>query len=277
MTRRISSAILLVLGVLGVIGCVAVVLVSWSMASRLNRATDSLFGGFESAFSTAQQQVSRAGDRVEDLKLNAESINAGLKDWGANEVTTRVSSRLRVEESVGRLDSGLEQTDQWLEVMESSVQVVHQAMESGRLLGIPVKVDAVKRLLEEVTAVRVALSNIREPVAAIGEQVSQLGEEKSEPDQVGAMIRLSARLIATFGSIGTRLESFSKMLAEADTAVRTAGTTVRSWIRLAAAVVTLLACWMAAGQGSLIYLGTRGLQRSRTPANQEESPANSPR
>ena len=206
MTRRISSAILLVLGVLGVIGCVAVVLVSWSMASRLNRATDSLFGGFESAFSTAQQQVSRAGDRVEDLKLNAESINAGLKDWGANEVTTRVSSRLRVEESVGRLDSGLEQTDQWLEVMESSVQVVHQAMESGRLLGIPVKVDAVERLLEEVTAVRVALSNIREPVAAIGEQVSQLGEEKSEPDQVGAMIRLSARLIATFGSIGTRLE-----------------------------------------------------------------------
>ena len=99
-------------------------------------------------------------------------------------------------------------------------------------MGIFVKVDAVQRLLEEVTAVRVALSDISEPVAAIGEQVTQLGEEKSEPDQVGPMIRLSARLIATFGSIGTRLKSFSRMLTEADTAVRTAGTTVRSWIRL---------------------------------------------
>jgi hypothetical protein len=268
MLIRIPAFVSLFFGSLGLVVCVAIIVGTWGFASRLNRVTADVFEGFERVFVAAKQQVARADDRVDALKLNAEELNASLETWGEKEVAGRLSSRLRVEENIDRLESGLNQADQWLEVIESSVLVVDQAAESGRAIGITFKTDALDSLQREVAAVRASLSEVTGSVAKISERVSQLGDEKTDPDRAGKIVNLTTRLVATFGSIDSRLQALDAKLTEADTVMRETRETVIKWIWLAAAAITLLACWMAAGQGSLIYLGIRGLKRPRMGKSQ---------
>ena len=154
MSKRIGSIVSLIFGVFGVLGCIVVVVISWSVASRLHLASEGLFHGIEHAIGTARQQVARVSDRVDALKLDAQAIDDRIKSRDEAEVAKRMTSNLPIEKSVDRIAVGLEQADHWLDVVESSVQIVQQVIAAGSELGIPTGTDALPRLLKDVSSVR---------------------------------------------------------------------------------------------------------------------------
>jgi hypothetical protein len=256
-TRQLLPLTILSLGGLGVALCVAGIVGAWLVGARLNGTTENVFTQIDRSFAVVQDTVADAGTIVRNAKIASEDIEQGLKNLTKKEVSEHLTLRLEVEEKAGRLASSLRQADHWLEFSQSSVQVVRQALELGNSTGAPVETDPADQLLEELASLRTQLTEATESVERIAARASEAGEEKSLKEGIHDGVRLALRVIATLGSIDSRLQGFAGRLSQAQAKSQDLKTRTQRWIRIATIGMTLLIAWMAAGQVSLCLHGWR--------------------
>lgn len=259
-TRQLLPLTILSLGGLGVALCVAGIAGTWLVGARLNGTTENVFAQIDRSFVVVRDTVADAGKIVRNAKIASADIEQGLKNLTKKEVSDHLTLRLEVEEKAGRLASSLRQADHWLEFSQSSVQVVRQALELGNSTGAPVETDPADQLLEELASLRTQLAEATESVQRIAARASEAGEEKSLREGIDDGVRLALRVIATLGSIDSRLDDFTGRLSQTQAKAEELKTRTQRWIRIATIGMTLLIAWMAVGQVSLCLHGWR--QRS---------------
>lgn len=265
--KQILRLLALLLGIVGFVGCMAALAGVWSVGAAVSQTTEHVFERIDGALVVAGRRISEARDGVEAAKITTQSIQSALKKWTKRETGERLAERLELAEKTQRLASGLEQADHWLELSQSSVELVAQALSLGSSAGAPVDAAAVDGLIEEIGSLRAQLATATDFVARLHKQTDD-GESFGERIEQAA--ELALRVIATLGTVDSRLEAFGDAISGTQSDLRELkGKTLR-WILIAKAGVALLIVWMAAGQVALGLLAYRALRSANSHARREE-------
>jgi chromosome segregation ATPase len=259
-TKRIAAVLVVALGFVGCVGCIGTIVTAWIVSARLNRMTESGFVAIDDTLALAQRRLVDGQDRVESLRLTAEDIREGVQAVTKAEVRDRLAARDNLESAANRINAGIEQTDRWLEIALASVQLAQQVMDVDRSLGDSTSTAPVKRLSEELTALREELAQAGGRLARMLPGSAEVGEQ-GDDGRLQETVRLATQVIATVTSIDTRLERLESELTELQRRVRELKGRLLRWIQMAAIGITVLFCWMAGGQVALAYVGWRGLER----------------
>jgi hypothetical protein len=261
MSQRILHLLSLIVGFVGLCACIAAIIAIWFINARLIVGAEKLFAVIDDTLVQVQQRADQAQDQVQSLKITTSDIGRNVKEWTQAEASGRLASQIAIGEKAERLASGLQQADQWLEVAESSVQVVQKAFEVAGSIGLHVRSDRPDRLLKEVGSLRNRLADALEPVENIRQRATEVRDEGLPLQRLEPIMDLALRVIATLSSVDAQIETFQGQLLEMQTKAQDAKAVALRSIRIAAIVTSLLFGWMAAGQYSLCYLGWRGLRR----------------
>jgi len=259
-SKRILYLLPLILGLIGFVGCIAAIVGTWIVDARVNRVTENLFTAIDNSLVVAQQRIARTQGRVEALKVTSEEIERSVRNWTKSAARERLASRLEIEERAERLASGLEQADDWLELAESSVRLVQHALEAASALGAQVQTEPTDHLLEELTSLRNQLTRAGEQVESMRDRSTEATEQNLPGEGLNRVAQSALRVIATLGSIDSRLENVRERLTEIQHLAQNAKTKLLCWVRTAAIGITLLIGWMAVGQASLCHIGWQGFR-----------------
>jgi TfoX/Sxy family transcriptional regulator of competence genes len=271
MRKRILYLLSLIFGLMGLLGCVAAIIGIWIAQARLVRSTQEVAIAVDDSLAVIERRVTQTQHRVQALKITAEDIEQSVKNWGRAQARERFNLRLGVEEKSERIVSGLQRADHWLDVAESSVQLVQKTLKVGGSVGAPVQTERVERVLKELASLRAQLTQASERVGRIRERAAEADEESLREEAFSQIRQLTLRVIATLSTIDARLERVGDRLSEIHAKTRKLRVDSVWWIRITAIGITLLIGWMAAGQGSLCFLGWRGLRLTSVATNQPEA------
>ena len=223
----------------------------WVLNARMQRATEAVFEKIDGTLVVVRDKVTRTQDRVESAKITSDDIKQTLTEWTTRKAGERLADRLKVAEKTDRLASAIAQADHWLEVSESAVQVVQQALAIGTAAGASVDAAPVDELGNQIRSFRGQLDEAGQLVEQIREQTNLASED--QPLQ--RALQLTVRLAATVGSIDSHLAEFQSQLADTQQNIQgLARRTMRS-ILFAVLAATFLLVWMAAGQLALFVFG----------------------
>ena len=272
---HILRLLTLLIGLLGLAGCIAAIVGNWSVSARLSQATENVFGTIDSSLIVIRERIAQTQDHVEASKITTEGIEKTLKDWTKREAGERLALRLNAAEKTERLASTLQQADHWLEVSKSSVELVQQALLMGGSTGAPMDTTSVDGLIDEIASLRIQLAEATECVARIHERTAEASEEKPLKERIEQTVRLSLRVVATLGSVVSRLEKCENRLSETQKNLQGLKTRTLRWILVVTIGITLFMVWMAAGQVALCLLARQGLRRA-SPERVQQSRAGEP-
>src|SRR5438105_794586 len=113
--NRVAGILAVVLGVLGVAGCAAGAYCVWLVASRLDRANDTVFEAIDRGLGAVQDRVPVVQQRVRDSKVTTAEITEAVRGWAGKKVQDRVVSELEIERRVEKLSGQLQAADLRLE------------------------------------------------------------------------------------------------------------------------------------------------------------------
>lgn len=260
---RILRLLTLLLGLVGLVGCIAAIIGAWSVRARLNQATENVFATIDDSVVVVRERLTQTQARIEASKITMEGIAGGLKDWAKRETGERLALRLDMAEKTERLGAALRQADHWLEVSESSVELVQRALSMGSSTGAPIDTTSVDRLIEEITSLRVQLAEATVVIGRIHERTTGVSEQKSLKEKIEQAAQLALRVVATLGLLDSRLKKLENGLSETQGNLQELGVRALRWILVVTVGITLLAVWMAAGQIALSLLAWNGLRRTR--------------
>ena len=265
MRKRFGAIFAIALGVLGVAGCIAATVVTWQLRGRVTQASDVAVLMVEESLDAGQAQLDRTKQRVESLRLSAESMREAASALIQRPFEEQVTQRVDLQERADRLAVGLNRAETLLELAESSVGNLQRAAQIGRSLGVPVDATAGDVAIKELAALRGKLTDITESLSGLRRSPSQGDAKETEDTTRGLAIKLvdvSRRSMLALGLIGPRIDSVAEKLDRIDERLHQAQASVRWWTTWAAFGVSLLMFWMALGQGALLYLGWHAYRRS---------------
>jgi hypothetical protein len=249
--KRILSLFAILLGLIGFVGCIAAVVGVWSARARLSQSTEYVFERLDESLNIVRERVLQTQDYIDASKVTTSGIEKTLKDWTKKEASDRIALRLDVVDKTEQLASTLQQAGHWLEVSESSVELVKQALSLGKSTGAPMDTTSVDGLIDEIASLRVQLSEATEFVARIHERTAKASEEPSSKERIEQTVQLVLRIVTTLGTIDSRLEKFENGLSDTQLDLHELQTKTLRWILVVTIGITLLIVWMATGQGAL--------------------------
>jgi len=207
--------------------------------------------------STVGQRVAQTQERVAAARISTEEITGTLRDWAKREVGQRVAERLNAAEKSERLASIIEQADNWLEVAESSVGLVQDMLSINASSGAPSETTPIDQLLSEITSLRGQLAGATKIIADIHDRLAEAND--APPERIEQLAQIALPVVATLGSVDSRLNNLSDRLSAAQSRLQDLKTRSWRWILMVTVAVTLLIVLMAAGQVALCRLAWVGL------------------
>jgi chromosome segregation ATPase len=235
----------------------------------LGGATHAVFDAIDRSLVVARDRVEKARGRVEAAKITTEEVEQSLKDWAKRQAGKRVAEKLKVAERTEQLTVTMNQADQWLEVSQSSVELVQQVLSLASSAGAAVDVGAVDAIHEDIASLRSKLADATEVVDEIHRRTS--GEDSLETWREQA-VRSAVHAVVTLSSIDSRLKGLEGKLAEVGSNLVGQKATLLRSFSLGAVVSTFLLAWMAAGQAALCGLGWKYARGNLTPPLEELPP-----
>ncbi len=275
-------SLLLLFGSVGVVACIAVVVGVWSVSGRLTQTAEGLFGGVDQTLVAVGQRVAKTRDRVEASKITSQEIGETLKKRAKRKTGEQLAQRTDIAEKAERLSATLQQADDWLEITQSSIELVQQALAVTRSTGssttggsIETKskpggdlqeetrnsgakhVESVESLLASVGELRSQLKKTTAFVAGIRDLAKGTDGESTRKETVEKAVELASRLVVTLSSIDTHIEQLEDRLDAVRSTVQESAAQTRQWILIVAIVIAFFMMWMAAGQVALCVVGWR--------------------
>lgn len=263
--KSLFSAAGITLGGIGIVVCLVSMIILWMGGIRIGRVTESLFGKLDRSLAVVRQRVVQTQDRVAAATITSQDIEKSLRDWTKREASQQITLRLNAVEKTERLASTLQQADHWLDVSESSVGLVQDMLSIGASTNVPAVTTSVDQLMEEIASLRGQLAEVLEFVNRIHDRVAEAGEEKSAEERTEQVVQIILRVVATLGTIDSRLEKTADRLLVTQGHFQELKTGTQWWIFVITIGVTLLILLMAAGQVALCRLFWTGFRRIDAP------------
>ena len=258
-SKSLPRVIGIAVGSIGIVLCVAALVGIWLVSARLGQATESLFSKMDHSLVVVRQWVVQTQERVSAAAITTNELATALRDWTGREVGQRLAAQLDAAEKTERLASTLRQADQWLEVSESSLELVQELLSIGAPISEPNDTTLIDQIKEELASLRAQLAEATEFTAGIHERITGASEEKSPDARIEQAAQFALRVVATLGSVGPRLERFADRFSSAQSQLQGLNARIQRWRLLVTAGVAVLILWMAAGQIALCRLAWNGL------------------
>ncbi len=260
--RRIAGLVALAMGLAGVVACGAGAYGVWRVQTRLDRANDKVFDGVDRGLSAAQNRIPVARERVRQAKITTDEVAEALRGWTTKQAQERVAAKLEIDSRAEKLAGHLHAVDLRLDASEMAVRDVRQLLELGQNLGADVDPASTDDVLELLAQVQGTLRETEQTVAEVRKFTDP--NRESVEDRLARVVKLLARVVATFADIESRLDRCAARLAElrADAQRLHEKTSTRIW-QGALGCYGLLA-WMAAGQAALARWGWYRCFQGRT-------------
>jgi hypothetical protein len=256
--KKLLTIIAVVLGSIGTIVCIALTIILCHVSARLDRATERVFDGIDRSFVAVHQRLIQTRDHLAAAAITSAEIEESLRDWTKRETGQRLSTRLNAEERSQQLASALEQADHWLEFAESFAGLIQ------RMTSVDASTGAtwIDPLVEEIVALRAQSRAAREFVSAIRNRIAGTNDEQSLGERIEQAAQVCLRLVATVGSLTSRLEKLVDRLPATQGQFQSLKSETQWWISVCTIGGTLLLILMAAGQVALCRLAWNGWIRN---------------
>jgi hypothetical protein len=273
--RRLIVFVALGLGLVGSIACLAAIIALWSASARLRHTIEAVFARVDDSLVVIQERAKRTQDRVKASAITTESISSDLKEWTKREAVQQLAQQMNLAEKSDNLRFAMQQADNWLELSALSAQSVQQALSLISELGAQIDTGIIDAVIEEIDSLRSQLADATKLVENLHERTAVMVEETPPEERIEQTVKLGLRVIATLGSIDSRIEKFKSRLLEAQKNSQALNIKTIKWVWVLTIVIMTLIIWMAAGQVSLSYLAWNRLRQSdvrpRTIARRNET------
>lgn len=269
MLRRVVGLVALAMGLVGVVACTAGAYGVWKVQTRLNSANDKVFDAIDRGLNAAQDRIPVARQRVQQAKLTTDDVKDALGAWARRqaeeEFLERLAAKLEIDRRADQLAGHLNAVDLRLDASEMAVRDVRQLLEIGQNLGADVDPTATDDVLELLASLQAQLKETQETV----NEVRRLTDThpKSVQDRLARVVKLLARVVATFADIDSRLDRCAARLSELRANAQQLHEKTSRWILQGALVSYGLLAWMAAAQAALARFGFQLCFRRRTPTS----------
>jgi hypothetical protein len=263
--RRLKSLLCIVgifLGGMGLVISFAVIAILWMISVQFDRGVVKVFSKLDHSLVVVRQRLDQSRECLAAAKITVQDVETALRGWTRQEAAQRIESRTEAAEKTERLASALRQVDNWLEMSESSVEVLNDVLSIAQSTSIPAERTRLEPLLEELASLRTVCLEATELADRVHERVAEASDDNSTEERVGQVVQLVLRAVATLSSIDSRLEKCAETLSETRGQLQELKSQTHRWILIATVVVTLLLGWMAAGQGALCRLAWHGWRQT---------------
>ena len=257
--KRVLCLVASLFGFAGLLACTVGLLGAWIVSTRLSNSTEGIFAGINESLTVAREKTVDIERRGEAATVKAEDLEQAIKTWAIAESGERLRSKPKVEETAQQVESALQQVDQWVELLTSSVEFVERFLSLARETGIPIHEESVSQPLKEIRSLSVQLSDAAAEIGEIRELTAQTADGQLPKDQSNRAVELTTRVIATAVSMRGRLGQFDSRLSETQERLEKLEARSLWWIRIIRNGTFVLLIWLAAGQVSLFLAGKRGL------------------
>lgn len=221
----------------------------------------------DNSLAVVRERVIQARDRIATAAITSAEIQRTLTDWAKREVSERLALRLKAEERSEQLATALLQVNQWLEVAESSASLVQGMLFVGDSPNDSSGATIVDPLVEQLSSLRVQSAAAMEIVTSIQDRIAGVSDEKSLADRVQRAVQLALRVLATVGTLQSRLDDFANRMPATQTQLQELKSSTQRWISLARIVGSLLMILMATGQLALCWVAWNGRRRAIRNSN----------
>ena len=270
--RHLILYVALGLGLVGSLACIAAIIALWSASARLRHTTEVVFARVDGSLVNIQERVERTQERVKASAITTESVASSLNEWTKREAVQRLAQQVNLAEKSDNLRFAMQQADNWLELSASSAQSVQQALSLISELGVQIDTGTIDAVIEEINSLRSQLADATELVENLHDRTAAMVEETPPEERIEQAVKLGVRVIATLGSIDSRIEKFKNRLLEAQKNSQALNTKTIKWIWVVTIAIMTLIIWMAAGQVALSYLAWNRLRSKRCSTDDDRPP-----
>jgi hypothetical protein len=237
-----------VLAALGIVLCVAGTIGVWYVELRADRARQHLFERVGQALSSIDSRLVATQNLSAQSKFTVDDMQHGVQEWTKEKLSEGVAAHFDVEMKVQQLVKGLQQANLMLELSQNTFEHIGQALEVGNELGFSSDAKSVAPVLERLASLKDDLSRALDAVDSLGQRIHEIRDDESIADRTEQIATITARLIATFGKVDTRLVACRDRLTETQDKIGQLDTKTHRTFIAAAFCATLFLLWMLAGQ-----------------------------
>ena len=187
------------------------------------------------------------------------------------EAGERLAQRVNLAEKSEKLLSVLEQADVLLKLSSSSTESAQQALAALNAIELPIDAQMIDAVNEQLVSLRSQLAEAKNFVEKLRDAVAAIGADEPPKERIERAVQISLSLIATLGSIDSRIEKFQTRLSETQNNLHSLKSRSIGCIRLVTIAAAVLIVWMAAGQLALSYLAWRSLRPVQIASKQDRS------
>jgi chromosome segregation ATPase len=236
------------LGALGTLLCVVGAVGVWYVEVRIDRVRERLFERVDRSLSEIDGRVAEVQQLAARSKITIEEIQQRAQEFTRREARDRLAEKLDIDARMQRLTGGLQQADLVLDSSQETVRQIRQVLEMGAELGFPLHADVVDPLMDRIGDVQRDLGTAIDTLASLTTQTGEDGDSESVGRRMEQIATIAARLLATFGTVDTRLASFRNRLTDVQVAIGELNSKTHRRVVALAVCATLFLVWMGAGQ-----------------------------
>lgn len=246
----------LIFGYVGLFLCVLGMIFVVVSSRKVDNSNNKIFATLNEILETVEERKNEVRVRFDITVKTVISVKEKLEQW-SNDKEEEVSheDKIWLDKKLEELLILLSQADQWMELSQSSLQVVNQAIELANSSGASIETTLTKRIFEEVLSVRESLTQLTEEVESIDRQFSV--NEKFDINEIilGSVFDFSDKKIASVDIALGHLKTLDNEIAKAKQSLDRYKNKISAWIRNICILMVLIITWMAIGQLSLSTIG----------------------
>jgi hypothetical protein len=178
------SIVGIVAGSLGAVICFTAITVLWIVSARLDRATGRLFSNMDHSLVLVRDRLSQSQERVAAAKITAQDVETALRDWTKQQTAKRIESRIQAAEKTEHLASALRQVDTWLDISESSVEIMSEVLAIAKSPSTPDESTLLEQFIAEISSLRTLCAEATQLADRVHERVAQASDENLLQERV---------------------------------------------------------------------------------------------
>ena len=175
--KRILSVTAFLLGLVGAIACVGGIVGIWCVKARVRHVAENVFKKIDTSIDVVREHVSQTQDRITTLKTTTVALRQFVKNWSKKGAPGSDALWIEVTRRAERLESSVQIADKLLEISESSITWVHEALSMAGAAGSSQESTNVGELIEVLASLRSHLATARKLVLGIKEHSTTANNE----------------------------------------------------------------------------------------------------
>ena len=246
----------LIFGYAGLFLCVLGMIFIVVSSRKVDNSNKKIFATLIEILETVEERKNDVRVRFDITVKTVISVKEKLEQWSSNkEEDVSHEDKIWLDKKLKELLVLLSQADQWMELSQSSLQVVNQAIELANSSGASIETTLTKKIFKEVSSVRESLNQLNAEVESIDRQFSV--NEKFDINEIilGSVFDFSDKKIASVDIALGHLKTLDNEIVKAKQSLDSYKNKISAWIRNICILMVLIITWMAIGQLSLSTIG----------------------